>query len=54
MTKQLTDEERKEVLELCSKHRSASSCIWSLNMLRALENGVKGNKWYSLKDKICR
>ena len=54
MTRQLTDEETKEVIELCSKHRSASSCIWSLNMLRALENGVKGNKWYSLKDKICR
>lgn len=54
MTKQLTDAEIKEQMELCSKHRSASSCIWSLNMLRALENGVKGNKWYSLKDKICR
>ena len=54
MAKQLTDAETKELMELCAKHRSASSCIWSLNMLRALENGVKGSKWYSLKDKICR
>lgn len=54
MTKQLTDEEKKELIELCTKHRTASSCMWSFDMLRALEYGVKGNKWFSLKDKICR
>lgn len=27
--------------------------IWTDRMLMALENGVKGNKWYSLMDKIC-
>ena len=49
MAKQLTDEEKKELIELCTKHRSASSCMWSFDMLRALEYGVKGNKWFSLK-----
>ena len=28
--------------------------IWTDNMLTALENGVKGNKWFSLIDKIYR
>ena len=26
--------------------------VWSKNMLRALEKGVKGNKWFSLIDKV--
>jgi len=30
------------------------STIWTDNMLAALESGVKGGKWYSLKDKICK
>jgi RNA-directed DNA polymerase len=30
------------------------STIWTDSMLIALENGVKGGKWYSLKDKICK
>jgi len=28
--------------------------IWSARMLAALDNGVKGNKWFSLIDKIYR
>ncbi|MFH0822829.1 MAG: group II intron reverse transcriptase/maturase [Pseudomonadota bacterium] len=27
--------------------------IWTDHMLTALENGVKGGKWYSLMDKVC-
>lgn len=27
--------------------------IWTERMLAALENGVKGGKWYSLFDKVC-
>lgn len=26
--------------------------VWTQRMLTALENGVKGGKWYSLMDKI--
>ena len=26
--------------------------IWTERMLTALENGVQGGKWYSLKDKV--
>ena len=29
-------------------------CIWTDNMLAALGNGVKGNKWFSLIDKVYR
>lgn len=28
--------------------------IWTERMLTALGNGVKGGKWYSLMDKVCR
>lgn len=54
MTRQLTEAEREEATYLYTKHHSASTCIWSTNMLRALDNSAKGFKWYSLKDKICR
>ena len=27
--------------------------VWTDRMLAALENGVKGGKWYSLFDKVC-
>lgn len=26
--------------------------VWTRNMLKALDKGVKGNKWFSLIDKI--
>lgn len=54
MAKQLTEAEQDEYRELCQKHPSASSCVWSYPMLQALDNSEKGWKWYSLKDKICR
>ena len=28
--------------------------VWTPRMLRALENGVRGSKWYSLIDKVWR
>ncbi|MBF0237871.1 MAG: group II intron reverse transcriptase/maturase, partial [SAR324 cluster bacterium] len=28
--------------------------IWTERMLAALENGVKGGKWFSLMDKVYR
>jgi len=28
--------------------------IWTERMLAALDNGVKGNKWFSLIDKVYR
>lgn len=31
-----------------------SACIWTDNMLTALENGVKGGKWFSLIDKVTK
>lgn len=30
------------------------SAVWTEAMLAALENGVKGGKWYSLKDKVWK
>lgn len=30
----------------------AEPCVWTESMLRALKLGVKGGKWFSLKDKI--
>jgi len=28
--------------------------IWTLRMVEALKNGVKGGKWYSINDKVCK
>ncbi|HJX17498.1 MAG TPA: group II intron reverse transcriptase/maturase [Acidiferrobacterales bacterium] len=30
------------------------ACVWNERMLAALDNGVKGGKWYSLIDKVYR
>jgi RNA-directed DNA polymerase len=32
----------------------AEAVIWTPKMLEALGNGVKGGKWFSLIDKVCR
>jgi len=32
----------------------AEATVWSERMLAALENGVKGGKWFSLRDKVYR
>jgi len=34
------------------KHTGAESSIWTQRMLMALDNGVKGGKWFSLIDKV--
>ena len=39
---------------LRQKWRFAEAGVWTDNMLNALENGVKGGKWFSLIDKISR
>jgi RNA-directed DNA polymerase len=54
MARQLSEAEEAEKEMLFQKHNSASSCVWTYPMLQALDNGVKGGKWFSLKDKICR
>ena len=32
----------------------AAPCVWTERMLETLERGIKGGKWYSLMDKVCR
>lgn len=39
--------------DLWQRHR-AERGVWSRKMLEALETGIKGNKWFSLIDKINR
>lgn len=36
------------------RHAHAEPSIWTDRMLEALENGVKGGKWFSLIDKVTR
>ena len=38
--------------DLWQRHR-ATRGVWTKNMLNALEKGVKGNKWFSLIDKVA-
>jgi len=44
----------KQAGEIHAKWHWTQPCVWSENMLRALENGVKGNKWFSLIDKVWK
>jgi RNA-directed DNA polymerase len=37
---------------LLSKYPYAERCVWSARMLRALDEGVKGGRWFSLIDKV--
>jgi RNA-directed DNA polymerase len=39
--------------DLWQRHK-AQRGVWSEKMLVALEEGVKGNKWFSLQDKVSR
>ncbi len=43
-----------EVENPSPKWKWVETSIWSENMLAALGNGVKGNKWFSLIDKVMR
>ncbi len=42
----------KQVGEVRSRWGWTESSVWTDSMLTALENGVKGGKWYSLIDKV--
>jgi len=50
---QITEEERAKWTRLI-KWEWAEASIWTEAMLIALENGVKGGKWFSLIDKVYR
>ncbi len=36
----------------CSRNTIHETSIWTKSMLIALDNGVKGGKWFSLIDKV--
>lgn len=38
--------------EILSRWRWVKPCAWTVRMLTALENGVKGEKWFRLFDKV--
>lgn len=42
----------KQVGEVHSRWEWAEPAVWTERMLAALENGVKGGKWFSLMDKV--
>jgi RNA-directed DNA polymerase len=44
--------ETKQVGEVRARWAWAEPCIWTERMLTALEDGVKGGKWFSLIDKV--
>src|SRR5258708_19205228 len=38
--------------EILSRWRWVEPCAWTVRMLTALEQGVKGDKWFRLYDKV--
>jgi RNA-directed DNA polymerase len=55
----VSDTKSKQETETQSRPRKdrwnwVEETIWTENMLTALENGVKGNKWFSLIDKVYK
>jgi RNA-directed DNA polymerase len=46
--------EAKQVGEVRARWAWTEPCIWTERMLTALEVGVKGDKWFSLIDKVSR
>ena len=44
--------EAKQAGEVRARWAWAEPCVWTERMLTALEQGVKGGKWYSLIDKV--
>ena len=44
----------KQVEEIRARWAWVKPCVWNERMLWALENGVKGGKWYSLMDKVWK
>jgi len=47
-------ERTKQAGELRARWHWTEPCVWSERMLEALENGVKGGKWFSLVDKVWK
>ena len=47
-------EENRQTRDRPLRWNCANPSIWTDNMLAALDNGVKGNKWFSLIDKVIR
>ena len=47
-------EKAKQAGEIHAKWLWTKPCVWTDNMLRALESGVKGDKWFSLIDKVWK
>jgi RNA-directed DNA polymerase len=47
-------EEAKQAEEIDGRWPWVERSVWSERMLQALENGVKGGKWFSLMDKVWR
>src|SRR5439155_16450330 len=45
-------EEAKQAGEVRARWAWAEPCVWTERMLTALEEGVKGGKWFSLIDKV--
>ena len=50
----LVSEMTKQAGEIHDRWPWVEACVWTENMLKALENGVKGNKWFSLIDKVWK
>lgn len=46
-------EEARQGAETLRNWAGVEAGVWTERMLSALENGVKGGKWYSLIDKVC-
>src|SRR6188472_3683646 len=42
----------KQAEEILSRWRWVKPCAWTIRMLTALEQGVKGEKWFGLIDKV--
>src|SRR5216683_884925 len=45
-------EEAKQAGEVRARWAWVEPCVWTERMLTALEEGVKGGKWFSLIDKV--
>lgn len=48
ISREMTTKQDKE----CSRNTIHETSIWTKSMLIALDNGVKGGKWFSLIDKV--
>ena len=47
-----TTKQDRDISTTCSRPIDIETSIWTKSMLRALDNGVKGGKWFSLIDKV--